>query len=457
MSVSSFTPAQRRVVISIVIAVVIAFAIFAGFVITYTQGLEDHSPVVTPALPSWLPTPRPTLRPISPPTPEEGILPQVQAARLFEQIAHQAETLRALSPRAEVPLSFLDEREMTALLRQLYGDRDPKAELLPYTLLGLLPAAPIRLRPRQVAAIYVPEQEQLYIALALHETDADDQALLARAYGHALQDQQFDLGAMDARATTSDATLAVRALVEGDALLLTALYRYRDLAAADWTHLAELAQSEQPSFSEELDEAEAWERLQRFAHREGRRFTLALFEIGGWEAINHAYTDPPRSTEQVLHPERYLDEDETPSPVVVPGLMEDLGAGWTPLVRDTLGEFVIGLYLDELLPEETAWRAADGWDGDTFVVWEHEDGQQVLVWRTIWENTAQAAEFERALAALIPERYLPARPLDSPLGSVGRWWETDAGAIYVCQVARYVMLVHAPDVNTLANLVEVLP
>ena len=61
MSVSSFSPAQRRVAISMVIAVVIAFAIFAGFVITYTQGLEDHSPVVTPALPSWLPTPRPTL------------------------------------------------------------------------------------------------------------------------------------------------------------------------------------------------------------------------------------------------------------------------------------------------------------------------------------------------------------------------------------------------------------
>jgi hypothetical protein len=388
----------------------------------------------------------------------EGIWSQVQAARLFDQIAHQVETLRGLSPRAEVPLNFLDERQMTVLLRQLYAERGLEAQLLPYTLLGLLPDVPVSLQARGAAGIYVPEQGQLYIAAGRQESSADDQALQAYAYAHALQDQHFDLGAMDARAVTTDAALAVRALVEGDATFLAALYRYEDLTTADWERLAELAlQAEQPSYGKELERIAAWARLQRFPYWEGRQFTAAVYRGGGWEAINRAYTDPPRSTEQVLHPERYLREPDSPTDVVVPDIGALLGDGWAMLLQDTLGEFVTGLYLDALLPEGTAWQAADGWDGDTFTVWEHEDGRRVLVWRTIWDGTAEATEFERALSALVTQRYVPAWPVDPPAGLEGQWWEIDAGAVYVHRVGRYVTFVRTPDVDALANVVAVLP
>jgi hypothetical protein len=347
---------------------------------------------------------------------------------------------------------------MTTLLRQLYADRDPEAEWLPYTALGLLPEGAISIRPRPAAAFYVPDQEQLYVAIGPQESSADAQTLMAHAYAHALQDQHFDLGAMDARATTTDAALAVQALVEGDATLLAASYRYEDLATADWEHVAELAlQAEQPSYEEEPGHSEVWARLQYFPYTEGHRFARALFQDGGWEALNRAYTDPPRSTEQVLHPERYLEGRPAPPRVVVPDLGAVLGEGWTMLLEDTLGEFVVGLHLDTLLPEEMAWQAADGWDGDTFVVWEHDDGSRVLVWRTIWDSTADAAEFERALIALNTHRYVPAWPVDPPRGLAGRWWETGTEAVCVSRVARYVLTVQAPDVVALANIVEELP
>lgn len=441
-----------------VIAVIVVFALLAGLVVTSFQSWESPPPAATLPFASRLPTPLPTPSPALSPTLEEGLWPQVQAARLFDQIAHQVETIRGLYPRAEVPLSFLDEREMTMLLRRLYVERGPKARLFPYIVLGLLPDAPISIRTHQVAGVYAPEQEQLYVATDRRESSVDDQALLAHAYTHALQDQHFDLGAMDARATTTDATLAVQALVEGDATILAALYHYENLATADWEHLTELIlQAEQPDYGEELDRVEAWARLQRFPYWEGRQFTSALFQAGGWEAINRAYTDPPRSTEQVLHLERYLEERDVPAGVVVPDISAVLGEGWTMPLQDVLGEFVIGLYLDETLPGEMAWQAANGWDGDTFVVWEHEDGRRVLVWRTVWDSTAEAAEFEHALVALIPQRFLPARPVDPPTGLTGLWWETGSGAVYVYRVARYVTFVQAPDVNALANAVEVLP
>lgn len=460
MNASDFTPGQRSTVILMVIAVIVVFALLAGVVVTSFRSWESPPPAATLPFASRLATPLPTpsLVPSPTPAPEEGLRSQVQAARLFDQIAHQVETLRGLSPCAEVPLSFLDEREMTMLLRRLYAERGPEAKLLPYTVLGLLPDVPISIHAYQVAGVYVPEQGQLYVATGQQESSADDQALLAQAYTHALQDQHFDLGAMDARAATTDATLAVQSLVAGDATLLTALYRYEDLAMADWERLTELVlQAEQPGYGGGLDRVEAWVRLQRFPYWEGRQFADALFQAGGWEAVNRAYTDPPRSAEQVLHPERYLEERDVPAGVVVPDLSVVLGEGWTMLLRDTLGEFVTGLYLDETLPGETAWQAADGWDGDTFVAWEHEDGRRVLVWRIIWDSTAEAAEFERALIALIPQRYLPARPVDPPGGLAGLWWETNAGAVYVYRVARYVIYVQARDVNTLTNVVEVLP
>lgn len=460
MTASGFTPRQRSTVLLMVIAVIVVFAMLAGLVITSMQDWESVPPVTPQSFVSRpsTPLPVPTLLPSPSPVPEEGIWSQVQAARLFDQVAHQVEILRGLSPQASVPLSFLDEREMATTLRQFYAARNSEVQWLPYIALGLLPNASISIAPHPVAGFYIADQEQFYVTAVQQESSADDQALLAHAYTHALQDQHFDLGGMDARATTTDAALAVRALVEGDAMLVMALYRYEDLVAADWGHLAELiVQAEQPSFGEELDHSEAWMRLQHFPYQEGRRFADILLQAGGWEAVNQAYTAPPRSTEQVLHPERYLNAQDSPTYVVVPDLGATLGEGWTMALQDTVGEFTVGLYLEAWLPEETAWQAANGWDGDTLVAWEHTDGSHVLVWRTIWDSTAEATEFERALVALVPQRDLPARPVVPPRGLAGTWWETNAGAAYVSRVARYVAAIYAPDINALANIVEVLP
>ncbi len=458
MNGADLTSGQRFTVLVMIVVVIAVFAMLAGFVVTSLQSMATPPPVTpSPVLPSStaLPlTPSPT--PI--PLPEEGIWSQVQAARLFDQIAHQVETERALSPRAQAPLTFLDEREMTTLLRQLYAGRDLETRLLPYVALGLLPDASISIRIHQAAGLYVPEQEQLYIATGRPADSADDQALLAHAHAHALQDQHFDLGAMDARATTSDGVLAVEALIEGDATLLTAFYRYAHPTEADWEHLTTLLrQAERPGYGEELDSDEAWARLQNFPYREGRLFADALFQAGGWEAINRAYTAPPRSTEQVLHPERYREGLDDPAYVVVPYLGDALGAGWELLLQDTLGEFVAGLYLGALLPEEMAWQAADGWGGDTFVVWERADGSQVRVWRAIWDSIAEAEEFERALVTMVPHRYLLARSLVPPEGLEGQWWETGSEAVYISRVARYVTFAESPDADLLADVVEALP
>ncbi len=442
--------------------VVVVFALLAGFLITSLQSLE-FAPVATPATPTEVTPTSPSPSPppaTSTPAPEEGIWPQVRAARLFDQIAHQVETDRGLSPRAEVPLSFLDQREMEETLQSIYTEDDPASTVLPFTALDLLPEAPMEIQAQAPAGIYVTEQQQLYVATNRPENDLDAHTLLAHAYVHALQDQHFDLEAAYGRTRTTDERLAVQALVEGDATLATALYSSEDLSSVDWGRLTDLiVEAEHPRYGGALASSEAWTRLQRFPNQEGLAFARAVFDHGGWEAVNSSYTHLPRSTEEILHPSRYLglNQPAEPTTVIVPDLDPALGEEWGQLLQDTLGEFAIGLFLNQVMSGERAREIADGWDGDTLVVWEREDGRRTLVWRSIWETSAEAAAFERSLRLLIPQRHYPARPIDPPRGLPGQWWETDTGAVNVHRAARYVLLVRAPDTNTAINILQIVP
>jgi hypothetical protein len=445
--------------------VAVVLALLAGFIITSLQNFERATTLVTPSggsAPGASPTepPRPTSPPtrVSTPMPNEGIWSQVRAARLFDQVAHQVETNRALSPRAEVPLSFLGQQEMAAMLQQLYAERNLESELKPYTALDMVPKGSVSFEVRTSAGIYVPEQEQLYVATDRPEGDGNAQTVLAHAYVHALQDQHFDLEAMDDRTSTIDEDLAAEALIAGDATVSTALYRHRDLASADWDALTDLImETEHPHYSGQLETSAAWQQLKRFPNREGRVFVQRLFEAGGWDAVNRAYTDPPRSTEQILHPGRYLEQRDAPTQVTVPGIGSVLGEEWQEVLEETLGELVVGLYLNDELPGEKAWQAAAGWDGDTFVVWERETGGQVAVWRTVWDSSADAREVENSLVALVEQRYFPVRPIRPPRGVIGHWWETNAGTFHVCRTGRYVLFLQAPDVNTAVNVASLVP
>ncbi len=466
MNAGDFTPGQRLVITLLTLAIVIILPMLAGFIITSAQNWKRlyytlPSPVPTVDIASGTATPPPAsteVSPTLPPTTGPGIWSQVQAARLFDQLAYQVETIRGLSSRTEVPLSFHPEEDMEALIVRFQNEEELEVTLQPYVELEIIPRVPTTtLRAPHTVAFYAPEQRQIYVSTGMRESHMDDQALLAHACIHALQDQYFNLSALDARSITTDARLATQALVEGDALFSTALYRYRDPALAEWERLTIIViQSEQPDYGEELNTVEAWTRLRRFPYWEGRRFVHVLFQQGGWEAVNDAYINLPHSTAEIIHPELYL-EGREPANVIVPDISSTLPAGWKAVAQDTLGEFTAGLYLETALPPEVAWKAAAGWSGDKFVVWANPSGARVLIWRTIWETTNEAAEFEAALSALIPQLYLPARPLAVPKGPVGQWWETETGAISLVRSGRYVTFVRAPDMNLLTDILKSLP
>lgn len=203
----------------------------------------------------------------------------------------------------------------------------------------------------------------------------------AHELAHALSDQHHDLEAMFERVPKTptgdrhaDRSRALFSLEEGVATFVGKASDRRGLEVepADWRGLEFLKARTQ------------------FLYTQGAEFAEHLHREGGWDAVNRAYEHPPTSTEQIMHPERYLGQQDKPTRVLVPNLARAL-PGFRPVKANTLGEF--GL----------AWMVgrdgASGWDGDRYVVIENpQTGQVVSTLSTTWDSKRDAAEFHAAMS-----------------------------------------------------------
>ncbi|MHC4197146.1 MAG: hypothetical protein ACYSRP_04430 [Planctomycetota bacterium] len=116
---------------------------------------------------------------------------------------------------------------------------------------------------------------------------------------------------------------------------------------------------------------------------------------------------PPSSTEQIMHPEKYIkpEEADQPSTVTLSPMPDEFGRGWTFLGDNTLGEFSISILLKEFL-EDPAEEVFAGWDSDLYQAYEHEpSGKTALVWLTTWDSNKDAREFFNGYAALLARKY----------------------------------------------------
>jgi hypothetical protein len=140
----------------------------------------------------------------------------------------------------------------------------------------------------------------------------------------------------------------------------------------------------------------------QFPYLAGFAFVNGLRAAGDWAAVDAAYDDAPVSTEQVLHPEKYLDR-EPPVEVEALPLAERFGVGWEGIEPNTIGEAMIDIWLVELGAEqEAATAAAAGWGGDRLAVASGPGGDWAMAWRIAWDSAAEADEFAAVHDGLQP-------------------------------------------------------
>jgi hypothetical protein len=341
----------------------------------------------------------------------------------LDRIARETAEVRELPALPDVDDRILSHDELLALMPKLIAEEsDPEAlaaDARSMAALGLIPEGidlldlTIRLLGEQAAGYYDPITDEMIV---LSDGDfGSEEYFYSHEIVHALQDAHLDPDDLmeETESDNTDALLARIALYEGDAVAASNAYleQYPEVAFA-------LLRDSQVEFPE-LDQAPGALSLSLvFPYFSGEAFVSRLLSEGGWGAVDAAYADIPASTEQILHPQKYLERDR-PSTISLPNLDTILGNGWELVDEDTVGEFQTALLLADLEPgegfsaltggialPEAARNAAAGWDGDRFALWENAAGnQEMLVWRSVWDTPQDARAFSRALAQFEDERW----------------------------------------------------
>ncbi|MCW5893610.1 MAG: hypothetical protein KIT14_24100 [bacterium] len=347
----------------------------------------------------------------------------------LRQVEDRLVRARGLPLRQPVETRALDDAALSAALAQELDASFPGNDLATleavYVRLGLLPAG-TALRPAlqtfyegQVAAYYDQRRKQLTLAsgqleearagLGLLTTltgrDVVGETFVAHELMHAIQDQHWPLPLdpeplVDAH---SDRLLARRALLEGDAVLaslaaLAGTLPDDDARAAILTALDRLPDELATTYP---DVPAVLREQLAFQYAAGAHFVDRGLTLGGWAAVDRAHDDPPTSTEQILHPERYFAERDRPTAITLGGTADLERAGWQKRLEDTLGELDVAILATHALPPGEAAEVAAGWDGDRLRALQRGD-DWLLVWMTTWDSPADAAAFAAAAPRLVP-------------------------------------------------------
>jgi len=243
------------------------------------------------------------------------------------------------------------------------------------TALGLVPpgtdvvAAERSLLDIGVVGFYDPESKQLVVRGTTITPYVRE--VLAHELTHALDDQWFDLNRPQYDNPDDDSSFGFLGLVEGNARRVEDAY------------LASLTLDEQRSaFTEEenlvaqhpevFDLPQILLNLLQAPYDDGPVFVDQVLADGGQQKLDATFVTPPVTSEQILHPDRFLKGDV---PVDVPQPAAD---------REQHNIGVLGeLQLRELLFDSIASaaqvnRAVTGWGGDKYVTWTDDTGRACL-------------------------------------------------------------------------------
>ncbi len=356
-----------------------------------------------------------------------------------EVLATVAE-LRQLQIKRPVEKGVKSRSEIEAFLIERISKEYPREEIEReerlLERLGLIPEDldlyefMLALLTEQLAGYYDPYAETFYIAdwipLELQKP------VMAHELTHALQDQHFDLEKyLEPTEGNDDQTLATSALIEGEALLIMLDYSLQpmgrssldipDIVAANRSQAAMM----DAQFRVFASAPYYLRETLLFPYTYGANFLLAIIREHSWSKVNEIYSDLPASTEQILHPDKYLTERDLPTRIDSSELQSKLDGTWATVFENVLGEFNLYLLLQEFLDEGTAHSASSGWDGDLIRLLENPEGKEALILATVWDSEQDADQFHTAYIALVKKKFPDLRLSTSSPGKVG----SDSGAV----------------------------
>ena len=384
--------------------------------------------------------------PQAPPQSQPVELPEEQLLKTADEIAAMVGQIRGLPVKEPVKKGIKKRDELRAVLIQKLGeevkDADIEAEAAVFKRLGVIPQdldykkMLLDLLTEQIAGFYDPKTAELYIMQGIPL--AMQRPAMAHELFHAIQDQHFDIEAMQEPFKTtenSDFALARSALLEGDATVLMfdfSMYENKQLPQGSVTSLIDIPMANNMLRQINMDSIMSLDSLSGalggggnetmsaadtalaeaprifreslvFPYFAGMRFIVMARTQRTWKDIDKIYENPPVSTEQIMHPEKYFEGDEPEH------LQFDASAafvGWKPIYDSVIGEFQLQQILKaHPAPGVNVNDAAMGWDGDRIHGFQDESGHTAVVFMSSWDSISEAQEFYRAAVAVAKTRY----------------------------------------------------
>jgi hypothetical protein len=378
--------------------------------------------------------------------------PDARTAALIRRTEADLRSLRfpgGIEPFVEAETAASKSKRLHEQLPMLSVDQQMNIDPLTRQALNLQPASlEIGQQPGDnFLTYYDPDSQELILYEPGSEPEAFGRWVHVHDFAHQMTADAYGLDALDFSALDGDMQAALSALIEGDATYLQYLYTQGEyLSEADKVaisdSLAAAAAGTQDDPGDELV----------FTYRDGLQFIQALYEEGGYPAVDQAWANLPQSSEQILHPDRYLAGD-APLAVNLPLLTSELEGAWQLIGEDVLGEHLLRQHLlAGGLSAQQVDQAATGWGGGRYAHYRSDDNNDILVMRLDWDTPADENEFSAAYADYLGQSYdgggtaLP--------GGNHCWQGDDATCLYTQDGET--LIIRAPDLGTVAEVLAAL-
>lgn len=350
-----------------------------------------------------------------------------------KSIQKDVEKLRGLKFRTDVTKGVQSrevmKKDVIGKMRKEFGSQKMRDGVLVLRTFGFVPKdfdfgeGLAQFYGSQIGGYYDPEAKRLFLIAGKgggQAQEMNDQFVMAHELGHALQDQHFDLMRYNRLFDGhDDKTMAFKALVEGEATLIG--FRWlgnkqpmlRNFSVKRFfemnRRMAQQMPNADPNQKKLAKLPEFLTENAMFPYEMGGNFVEIFVNKKGFKAITELFYNPPLSTEQILHPEKYMGPNKDyPWTVHMAKLNENLGAKeYRHVFRDTVGEWQTVLLLKALgVSQNKAYAAAAGWGGDRYQCFVHKKSKRpILTWLTVWDSKAEAKEFETTYRAALEKRY----------------------------------------------------
>src|ERR1700682_523431 len=314
----------------------------------------------------------------------------VEFAAAADEVLAQMSHITGLKLRTPVKKTLRSREEIRAyVISEMNEDKNPAeryASSRSAEAFGLLPKGfdfdtfMVELLTEQIAGLYDPKDHEFYIADWIPVSD--QRMVMAHELTHALEDQHFQIEAwVKAAKPNDDAELARDSVLEGSAM--AAMVEY--LLQGSGRSLQDLPDIDPAMLIGDMAETPMLKKAPPFLkdalifpYLEGLTFTAATLKPTGWEGLPAIFTKPPVSTQQILQPAAYT-SGQVPAPVSLPSMEKALGADWTKLEENSMGEFGWKEVLKQFLGEPRAKPLSAAWDGDRYAVYERKQTKRLLL------------------------------------------------------------------------------